>query len=92
MDALTAQLTDHPLYGRIEAALDTIRGYLATDGGDVRVHSINEANAVEIEFLGACSNCSMSPMTMKAGVEEAVRKAVPEVTSITALNPTPMGS
>jgi Fe-S cluster biogenesis protein NfuA len=73
---------------RIEQALDTIRGYLQQDGGDVRIHQIDESDGlrVEIEFLGACVACSMSEMTMKAGVEQAIRKALPNVKEVRAVN------
>ncbi|MCS7073360.1 MAG: NifU family protein [Bacteroidia bacterium] len=72
---------------RIESALDTIRPYLQSDGGDVRIYQILPDNSVELELIGACGNCSMSQMTMKAGIEQAIRKAVPEVSSVTTINP-----
>lgn len=67
---------------RVERALDSIRGYLRTDGGDVRVRDITAEGVVELELLGACSTCSMSEMTMKAGVEQAILRSVPEITSV----------
>ena len=66
----------------MEQALDSIRDYLRMDGGDVRIHNITKDLVVELELLGACSNCSMSEMTMKAGVEEVIRKAVPEIKQV----------
>jgi Fe-S cluster biogenesis protein NfuA len=71
---------------RIENALDTIRPYLQTDGGNVRVLEITKDNAVKLELLGACGNCPMSAMTLRAGVEEAIKRAVPEVSSVEAIN------
>lgn len=71
---------------RVEAALDTIRPYLMTDGGNVTVLEITPENVVKLELVGACSSCSMSAMTFKAGIEDAIRRAVPEVTRIEALN------
>ena len=56
---------------RIEASLDTIRPYLKNDGGDVKVVDFSEDMILKLEFLGACSSCSMSTMTFKAGIEEA---------------------
>jgi Fe-S cluster biogenesis protein NfuA len=67
---------------RIEAALDTIRGYLKSDGGNVRVHGLAPDGTLELELLGSCSNCSMSEMTLRAGVEQAVLSAVPEVVRV----------
>ncbi len=77
------------LLERVNKAIDTIRPYLAADGGDVRVVDIDENNVVTIELLGACESCPMSPMTMKAGVEESIKKSVPEITKVQALNLTP---
>jgi Fe-S cluster biogenesis protein NfuA len=70
---------------KIEAALDSIRPYLEADGGDVRILSVKK-DQVEIELLGACSSCAMSPMTLRAGVEEAIKKAVPEIKTVVAIN------
>jgi len=76
---------------KVEAALNNIRPYLEADGGDVRIVSI-EDGVVQIELLGACGSCPMSTMTMKAGVEEAIIKAVPEIQSVEAINITPLES
>jgi Fe-S cluster biogenesis protein NfuA len=80
----------HPLLPRIEQALDTIRPYLAADGGNVRVLEITDDMVLRLELLGACGTCPMSPMTLKAGVEESVKKAVPEIRAVEAINVTPM--
>lgn len=74
------------LLERVDKAIDAIRPYLAADGGDVRVVDIDENFVVTIELLGACESCPMSPMTMKAGVEESIKKSVPEITKVQALN------
>ncbi|MEL6589088.1 MAG: NifU family protein [Bacteroidota bacterium] len=71
---------------RVESALDSIREYLQSDGGDVRVHQIREDGVVELELLGACESCSMSNMTMKAGIEQVIFRAVPEITKVEAIN------
>lgn len=71
---------------RIEAALDSIRPYLKSDGGDVRILEIVDDHILKLEFLGNCGSCPMSPMTFKAGVEEAIKKAVPEIKSIVVTN------
>ncbi|WKZ61082.1 MAG: NifU family protein [Cyclobacteriaceae bacterium] len=77
-------LTD--LTQRIEASLDTIRPYLEADGGNVKIQQITDDHIVKLEFLGACGSCPMSTMTFKAGVEEAIKKAVPEVKGIEVVN------
>ena len=71
---------------RVEQALDSIRPYLKSDGGDVRLHAVREDMVVEVELLGACETCSMSNMTMKAGLEEAIKKAAPEIREVKAIN------
>jgi Fe-S cluster biogenesis protein NfuA len=74
------------LLEQVEAALDTIRPYLLTDGGNVSVEEITPDGVVKLKLLGACGSCPMSIMTLKAGIEEAIKKAVPEITSIDAIN------
>ena len=75
---------------RVEAALDKIRPFLIADGGDVKVLEITDDMVLRLELLGACGACPMSPMTMKAGVEEAVKRDVPEIASIEAVNAEPV--
>ncbi|MBX2955345.1 MAG: NifU family protein [Cyclobacteriaceae bacterium] len=77
-------LTD--LTQRIEESLDSIRPYLEADGGNVRIQEITDGNIVKLEFLGACGSCPMSTMTFKAGVEEAIKRAVPEIKGIEVVN------
>ena len=74
------------LQERIEQALDTIRPYMRTDGGDVKLLEITKDKVVRIELLGACGDCPMSTMTFKAGVEEAIKRVVPEIVSVEAIN------
>lgn len=78
------------LFTQVSAALDKIRPYLEADGGNVKIVEINDQNVVIIELLGACSSCPMSTMTMKAGVEEAIKREVPEIRSVEAINIAPM--
>jgi Fe-S cluster biogenesis protein NfuA len=78
------------LYAEVLAALDKIRPYLEADGGDVKIVEISDDNVVMIELLGACGSCPMSTMTLKAGVEEAVKREVPEIKSVEAINITPL--
>lgn len=74
------------LKARIETALESLRPFLKADGGDVNLLEITDEKVVRIEFLGACKSCSMNVMTFKAGIEEAIRRAAPEVTSVEAVN------
>jgi Fe-S cluster biogenesis protein NfuA len=77
-------LTD--LTQRIEASLDSIRPYLEADGGNVKIQQVTDDHIVKLEFLGACGSCPMSTMTFKAGVEEAIKRAVPEIKGIEVVN------
>ena len=71
---------------KIEEALEKIRPFLLEDGGDVRVLEITDDLVVKLELLGACGTCPMSPMTMKAGVEEIIRREIPEIRGVEAVN------
>ncbi|MHA4893738.1 NifU family protein [Pedobacter sp. PWIIR3] len=71
---------------QVEQALETIRPYLLADGGDVAIEEITEENVVKLKLLGNCGSCKMSFMTMKAGIEQAIMKAVPQITSVVAIN------
>ncbi|MBC7450778.1 MAG: NifU family protein [Cytophagales bacterium] len=80
----TTQNTE--LTDRVESALESIRPYLITDGGNVRLVEITDDMIVKLELLGNCGTCPMSAMTLKAGVEESIRKAVPEIKGVHAIN------
>jgi Fe-S cluster biogenesis protein NfuA len=81
-----AVLQNQEITDRIEASLDTIRPYLEADGGNVRVLELTPDNILKLEFLGNCGSCPMSTMTFKAGVEEAIKRSVPEIKSILVVN------
>ena len=71
---------------RIEEALDQIRPYLQADGGNVSLLEVTEDFIVKLELHGACKSCSMSMMTLKAGIEETIKRSVPEIKSVEAVN------
>ena len=73
---------------RVNTALDAIRPYLKTDGGDVKVLDVTDG-VVKLELMGSCGSCPMSAMTLKAGIEESIRKAIPEIKEVQAVNVTP---
>jgi Fe-S cluster biogenesis protein NfuA len=74
------------LIEKIEEALEQIRPFLREDGGDVKIVELKNYDEVVVEFVGACSSCTMNGTTFKAGVEEAILKSVPEIKKVTALN------
>ena len=69
---------------QVEQVLETMRPYLHADGGDVELVEVSQELDVVLRLTGACSTCSMSHMTMKAGIEETIMKAVPEIKSVQA--------
>ena len=71
---------------KIDAALNDVRPFLRVDGGDVEVVDITEDMVVQIKWMGMCQNCSMSAMTMKAGIEQAIKSKLPEINAVIALN------
>ena len=80
-------LVDKELFlRRVEDALDTVRPHLMVDGGDVEVVDITDDMDVQIRWMGMCESCSMSAFTLRAGIEDAIRRYVPEVKSVTAVN------
>ncbi|RVU25690.1 NifU family protein [Sandaracinomonas limnophila] len=79
-------MENHPLYSKIQAALDSIRPYLIADGGNVEIAEITADNQLYLNLVGACKSCNMSAMTFKAGVEEAIRREVPEIISVKEIN------
>ena len=70
---------------QVEEALDTIRPYLMADGGSVRLLDITPDLVVELELLGACGSCPMSTMTLRAGIEQALKRSVPQISRVEAV-------
>jgi Fe-S cluster biogenesis protein NfuA len=77
---------DTELITRIEEALRQIRPYLEADNGNVSLIEVTDDMVVKLQFHGACSNCSMSSMTLRAGIEQTILHHVPEVKSVQAVN------
>ena len=71
---------------KVQKALDKIRPYLQADGGDVNLVEITDDLLVKVEMTGACDGCPYSMHTLKAGVEEGIRKAAPEIKGVIAIN------
>lgn len=71
---------------QVEEALNTIRPFLEADGGNVSIEEITADGVVRLRLLGSCGSCPMSIMTMKAGIEQAIMRAVPQVKAVEAVN------
>lgn len=93
LDAMTADslvagllvihgLHPHSLEARVAAALDSVRPYLGSHGGDVELEGISPDGVVRLKLLGTCQGCPSSSVTLKYAVEEAIQNAAPEVTAI----------
>ncbi|GBF78917.1 NifU family protein [Aphanothece sacrum] len=75
-----------PLEQRIHQALESIRPGLKSHNGDVELVNIKLPDTVEVQLLGTCSNCPASTLTMKQGVEEAIKTYCPEITKVISIN------
>ncbi len=74
------------LLEKIDRALDDVRPHLAVDNGNVELVDVSDNMVVQVRWLGACVGCSMSQMTMKAGLEQAIRNRLPQIVSVEAVN------
>ena len=77
---------DKPLMDQINAALDEIRPHLIVDGGNIEVVELTDDMELKVKWMGNCEFCSMSAMTMKAGVEQAIKQKLPQIQKVTAIN------
>lgn len=77
---------DKPLMDEINAALDEIRPHLIVDGGNIEVVELTDEMELKVKWMGNCEFCSMSAMTMKAGVEQAIKQKLPQIKKVTAIN------
>ncbi len=71
---------------RIREALAELRPFLAADGGDITLEEVTPDGIARVRLHGACRGCAMSPMTMKAGVEEAIKRVAPSIKAVEAVN------
>jgi Fe-S cluster biogenesis protein NfuA len=78
--------TSPELHSRIEEALNQLRPYLQADNGNVSLIDVTEGMVARLKFHGACRNCSMSAMTLRAGIEQAILRMVPEIKSVEAID------
>jgi len=77
-------MAEETLFQRVDRALDQIRPAIRMDGGEVELIDVEEGIA-RVRMLGACGGCPMSTMTLKMGIERAIRQQVPEVKSVEAV-------
>lgn len=77
-------MAEETLYQKVDKALDLIRPSIRMDGGDVELVEVEDGIA-RVRMLGACGGCPMSTMTLKMGIERAIRHSVPEVKTVEAV-------
>jgi Fe-S cluster biogenesis protein NfuA len=80
------ELNKEEISGKVNEAIEQLRPFLHADGGDMELVEITDEAVARVRLLGACSDCSMSVMTLKAGLEEAVKIMAPEIVSVEAVD------
>lgn len=75
-------MTSEEVLANVQKALEEIRPFLNSDGGDITLISIEEDKYVKVRLEGACVGCSVNQMTLKAGVETTIKKYVPQIETV----------
>ncbi len=81
-----AKKVNSEVESKIQSALDEIRPYLQSDGGDISLVDISEDFEVKVKLMGACGTCPMSLQTLKLGVEKTIQRTVPQVKKVIAVD------
>jgi len=79
-------MTSEELKMNVEKALEEIRPFLQSDGGDITLVSIDDENSVKVRLEGACVGCSVNQMTLKSGVEMTIKKYAPQIEEVINLD------
>ena len=75
-------MTTQELRLNVEKALEEIRPFLQSDGGDISLISIDNGSSVKVKLEGACVGCSVNQMTLKSGVEMTIKKYAPQIEEV----------
>ena len=75
-------MANEELKKQVADVIDQIRPYLVADGGNIDFVDLTEDLVVKVQLQGACASCPMSQMTLKNGVEAAIKKALPQITAV----------
>lgn len=75
-------MTEAEIKTNVEKALDEIRPFLQSDGGDIELISIDNDSSVKVRLQGACAGCSVNQMTLKSGVEMTIKKYAPQIKEV----------
>ena len=79
---MTEMMTSEELKSNVEKALDEIRPFLQSDGGDISLIAIENDNSVKVRLEGNCVGCSVNQMTLKSGVEMTIKKHAPQIEKV----------
>jgi Fe-S cluster biogenesis protein NfuA len=79
-------MTTNTTKEKVLIAMEQLRPFLHADGGDMELVELTDDNIVKVRMLGACGDCSMSSMTLKAGLEEALKVVAPEIQAVEAID------
>ncbi|MDG1885202.1 MAG: NifU family protein [Flavobacteriaceae bacterium] len=72
---------------KIREALEEIRPFLKSDGGDISLVSVEDGKHVKVQLHGACVGCNVNQMTLKSGVELTIKKYLPQIETVTSIDP-----
>ncbi|MEH6680626.1 MAG: NifU family protein [Sediminicola sp.] len=78
-------MTSEEVKFNVEKALEEIRPFLQSDGGDISLISIDNGTSVKVRLEGACIGCSVNQMTLKSGVEMTIKKYVPQIEEVVSV-------
>lgn len=79
-------MNDKELESKIHIALEEIRPFLKSDGGDISFVSIDDGKHVKVQLHGTCAGCTVNQMTLKTGVEMTIKKHLPQIESVTSID------
>lgn len=83
---MNTENTKEHIIQKVQSIIEQIRPYLQNDGGDIEFVELTDEHVVYVKLKGACHGCPMAIQTMKHGVEATIKKYVPEVTEVVAIN------
>lgn len=78
-------MINQEMFNKINNALESIKPYLQADGGDISLVEITDDYTVKVKLHGACGCCPFSMQTLKAGVEETLKREIPEIKEVVAV-------
>jgi len=79
-------MTTEEIKTNVEKALEEIRPFLQSDGGDISLIGIDNDTSVKVRLEGACVGCSVNQMTLKSGVEMTIKKYVPQIEEVISVD------